>query len=287
MSYDLYFTSEALTLTEKQFTAYFSKRDCYTVNGGQAFYENEDTGVYFYFDYESDNPGMVAFNLNYFRPHFFGLEAAPEVAAFVTKFGLSIEDPQTDGMGDGPFTIDGFLRGWNAGNRFGYKAILSPEDRPDTHVCPTRELERIWKWNFNRKSLQGLAGDDVFVPIIMFTKSGMQTKASVVWPDACPTYIPKVDLVFVIRDELSSNRSADDPYETTIAEWADIRPVIEEYPFDEKLGCYRLEFKSTPASLSDFVRSIPLVPHNRHTGIPYDSVLNAEMVYEFTKSSEQ
>ena len=142
MSYDLFLKSNAAALDADGFEAYFDTRPNYTVNNGQAFYENEDTGVYFSFDYASDEAETVAFNLNYFRPHFFGLEAAPEVAAFISAFNLNIHDPQTDGMGDGPFSVEGFLRGWNAGNRFGYRAVLSQDERPETQVYPTVELER-------------------------------------------------------------------------------------------------------------------------------------------------
>ncbi len=117
MSYDLFLKSESLTADE--FESYFNSRPHYTLNGDQAFYENEDTGVYFSFDYAPDELGTVAFNLNYYRPHFFGLEAAPEVEAFVWAFNLTIDDPQIEGMSDGPFSVDGLLRGWNAGNRFG------------------------------------------------------------------------------------------------------------------------------------------------------------------------
>ena len=98
MSYDLFLKSDSSALTAEQFASYFSRRDCYTADKTRASYENEDTGVYFVFYYGGDDEDdSVAFNLNYFRPHFFGLEAAPELAEFVTTFNLSIGDPQTNG----------------------------------------------------------------------------------------------------------------------------------------------------------------------------------------------
>lgn len=160
MSYDLFLNPSSRPLSGEQFASYFGERAHYTVGNDQAFYENADTGVYFFFDHNDDGPGSVTFNLNYFRPHYFGLEAAPEVAAFITAFDLSIEDPQSDGMGDGPFSIKGFLQGWNAGNRFGYRAVLSQGDQNENRVYPTADLERIWRWNFNRSSLQ----DEVAAP---------------------------------------------------------------------------------------------------------------------------
>ncbi|QCP52451.1 hypothetical protein FAZ95_25110 [Trinickia violacea] len=90
MSYDLFFTLPA-DVAQDDVEAYFRQRRCYRVDGG-ATYENPDTGVYFSFAVdEGEVPNeqgtgpqrRIAFNLNYFRPHIFGLEAEPEVSAFV------------------------------------------------------------------------------------------------------------------------------------------------------------------------------------------------------------
>lgn len=278
MSYDLFLKSESATLTEDHFESYFSARPHYTLNSSQAFYENEDTGVYFSFDYAPDEMGVVAFNLNYYRPHFFGLEAAPEVGAFIAAFNLTIDDPQTDGMGEGPFSVDGFIRGWNAGNRFGYRAILSRDDRPATQVYPTSELERIWRWNLNRAALQNRMGEALFVPKFMFFKGGTQARSAVVWPDACPIFMPKADIVIVLRDELSSSTDR----EVTVVEWPEIQSVVKVFPVDEEHGHFRLDYEATPASVVRFIRALPIVPQEPDSGLAYDSVLNAELVLENT-----
>src|SRR5262245_20463321 len=115
MSYDLYFLSRSVGrgLSRDEFAGYFSDRNKYQVSESQALYSNEDTGVYFTFDYaepgedsesqaEGDPPMLpVTFNMNYFRPHIFGLEAEPEVAAFVSNFNLTVSDPQMSGMDTG------------------------------------------------------------------------------------------------------------------------------------------------------------------------------------------
>jgi len=284
MSYDLFLTPNSTTLTGDQFASYFSARSHYAVNNDQAIYENEDTGVYFSFDYMSDAGGSVSFNLNYFRPHFFGLEAAPEVAAFISAFNLSIDDPQNDGMGDGPFSMEGFLRGWNAGNRFGYRAILSQDERPETHVYPSADLERVWRWNSNRLALQDSVGDSLFVPRIMFMRGTDMARAAIVWPDACPIYMPEADIVIVLRDELSTTPAVDDPREITVVEWANIEPVVNGYPYDENHGHFRLEYDLAPSALSEFVRSLPMVQHDPAMGLASDSVLDAELVAEFTSA---
>ena len=89
MSYDLFFKPRRGDADSSQFAEYFRNRRHYKVDVPEVLYENEDTGVYFMFDLErepDEDEGThypVALNLNYFRPSFFGLEAEPEVTAFV------------------------------------------------------------------------------------------------------------------------------------------------------------------------------------------------------------
>ena len=85
MSYDLFFRPRHGILEAQQFAAYFARRKHYELNGKQAWYENEDTGVGFSFDLEDpldesdDDPFPIAMNINFFRPSYFILEAEPEV----------------------------------------------------------------------------------------------------------------------------------------------------------------------------------------------------------------
>src|SRR5436190_13882956 len=112
MSYDLFFTSAQIS--QEDFRSYFQKRPAYELHGNQAAYQNKETGVYFSFEYGDTPPGfkyLASFNINYYRPHYFILEAEPEVSRFVERFGFEVHDPQTDGMGDGPYTPEGLLNG--------------------------------------------------------------------------------------------------------------------------------------------------------------------------------
>ncbi|MDD5260259.1 MAG: hypothetical protein PHD76_00260 [Methylacidiphilales bacterium] len=134
MSYDLYFTSPKIS--REEFTSYFRSRSSYEVSDQQALYQNQDTGVYFSFDYTESEPvdegaikSSAAFNLNFYRPHFFALEAVDEVTAFVEHFKFLIHDPQNDGMENGPYSPEVFLKGWNHGNEFGYAAVLQQHYR--------------------------------------------------------------------------------------------------------------------------------------------------------------
>src|SRR5262245_29767647 len=143
MSYDLYFKSRSgePSVSAEDFASFFRARPNYEVSEQQAIYQNEATGVYFIFDIgdeesEEEEPGLLplSFNLNYLRPHIFGLEAELELSTLVKQFDLLVSDAQIDGMNEGEYSADGFLRGWNTGNEFGYQSILSqsPDHQPMT-----------------------------------------------------------------------------------------------------------------------------------------------------------
>lgn len=245
MSYDLFFLvpEDRPAVSIDDFAAYFGSRPWYQLNGAQALYGNENTGVYFVFDHiEADDefdmadlgeddedadddadappsppadglkPANVSLNVNYFRPHIFGLEAAPEIEAFVREFDLRVDDPQFDGMGRGEFSVDHFLQGWNAGNRFAYQAITQQmresDEQPvrEFHTLPTAEIERVWRWNHAAADLQTRLGEGVFVPHIRFIHHDGGVCSFVVWGDAIGTVLPRTDYVILVRDELAPRR---------------------------------------------------------------------------------
>lgn len=163
MSYDLFFIKNKRKFLKTDFVEYFQSRPLYNIEGNQAWYSNEDTGVYFCFEYQDENSEnleeleastkyIASFNINYNRPHIFGLEAEPEVKSFVDKFKLNIFDPQMNGMEDGPYTSEGFLQGWNEGNLFGITAMMHQNgvvlSNYDLATLPYVKIEHYWKWNY-------------------------------------------------------------------------------------------------------------------------------------------
>src|SRR5437867_5761139 len=211
MSYDIYFTKPRIS--REQFMAYFRARPNYEVSAQQCIYQNQDTGVYFLIDY-TEAPGADAettdstasLSLNYYRPHVFGLEAVDEIAAFIDHFRFSIHDPENEGMGDGPFSRDGFLRGWNHGNEFGYSAILRGDNAPEkVWALPGERLEAIWRWNLDKARIQESFGEDRFIPRVIFMIVGGRAVSVAVWPDAISELVPEVDCLFIGRDGLASN----------------------------------------------------------------------------------
>lgn len=295
MSYDLFFAPTYRVCGIDEFLDYFNSRPNYKIEGAAAYYFNEYTGVYFSFEYngdvhpdeddeedeeetddEQEDDYPIAFNINFYRPSYFGLEAANELVEFVAEFELDVLDPQSDDEEEG-FSAESFLRGWNAGNRFAYRAILGNDEYlQEALTYPTAGLHEIWKWNYERDELQNRLGDDIFVPRIYFMKVNDKVVTTTLWPDAIPVCLPKVDFVLVLRKELSSQPNSEEPEVLRVA-WKELASVIETYPFEEDYF-YRMEFEYPEDSLCDFVSQLPLNPHDPEEIQAYDSILDEELV---------
>ena len=232
MSYDLFLFPDG-SFDQDDFVKFFKDRPGYSMpedNDPTFFiYENELTGTYFSFQYipkEDINPELIkeegwpnanhiAFNMNYFRPHTFGLEAVEEVEAVVKELKCQVRDPQYEGMGT-QWDREGFLRGWNWGNAFAYQAILGEvfKDLKRTHsleedlktlasaiqtyFAPTREIEDVWKWNYNKDRLYDYVEEKYFISRVMWgaledkKERPYEPVKTVVWGQGVPIIIPEV-----------------------------------------------------------------------------------------------
>src|SRR5512138_635366 len=155
MSYDIFFRPRSRHVSPDAFFNHFRQRAHYKVENGQAWYQNEDTGVYFVFDHDEagENAEQYPFslNINFVRPSYFILEAEPEVTALVTQFGFLVYDPEQREAGDKEYRSELLISGWRSGNEFGCAAVMkNKEDRPDVACLPTSRLHDVWRWNFGR-----------------------------------------------------------------------------------------------------------------------------------------
>jgi len=307
MSYDLSFlaSSAAAAPGRDALGEYFRARPNYTQNDGQFWYANEDTGVYFSFEWsdgrdelppDSDDPpeavgpaddfadAGLAFNLNYVRPHIFGLEAETEVSSLVRRFGLLVDDPQMNGMGRGAYSPEGFLSGWNDGNRFAYSALAAQgamgADVPGSSL-PAARLEHAWRWNLNRGRLQEeLNAMDVFVPKIMTLLHEGEVKTFVVWGDAMPAALPDTDLIVMAREDMAPRRFFRRKPDVTIATQAELEPIRKRGRRVGGDGGYLLfDYAVPPDPIVDFFKArSPLAGELK--GVPTDKVLTRELLVE-------
>ncbi len=296
MSHDLYFRSRSPdTANPHDFAAWFRPREHYQVNDAHAVYFNRRTGVSFEFRYNEefdeadggardDRPLLpVAFNLNYVRPHVFALEAEPEVAEFVRQFDLAVLDPQPEGMGEGEYTAEGFLRGWNAGNEFACRAARSQSPDQPFPMLPARRIEQIWRWNFDTDRRRREIGSRLYVPTILLCAFEGRVQSAVAWARGVPILLPDVDLCLVsAKGSLLWHlvlRLVGKPLGGTIlltrTELELILANFKQVPGD--LPACELAFDQMPADLEQLLES-KLPPEKMPTGIRFETVLDQELV---------
>ncbi len=291
MSYDLYFKPRHGSFTEEGFDLYFRDRPNYKCEGFQAWYGNEDTGVYFVFELQTERESVenddddapeyfpVALNINYLRPSYFIVEAEPEVTAFVKHFDLLVSDPQTDGMGDGEYNADRLLSGWNCGNEFGYAAILKDENnRSELSHLPTEQLHNAWRWNHSRSQIQESVGESKFVPRIMFMNLGGSTVTAAVWPDGIPVIVTRVDYLCVPRKELAPTKFFRKKQDTTFVAWDEVLSILIKHGTQNKDGSISLSYMTPPPDVAKFVQALP-AETRAVSGLAADRVLDRE-IYE-------
>lgn len=278
MSYDLFLRGrDGAPIDRGAFEAHLRARRHYRVEAGHAQYGNDDTGVYFHFDHDEQS-GVVAFNLNYFRPHVFALEAEPEVSAFVEALGCSVDDPQVDGMARGPYRREGFLRGWDAGNLAAHRAFLEHGgDRGGLLTLPAATIERYWRWNLARAELAAELGDAVFVPKVRYFQEQGRVLSSVIWGDAVPIALPEVDRVVVVRDALRTDDDGDRPA-FAVVDGAAARAQLAAFPARPgPVACVVGRWDPPHPGLVDWFRAQPS-REGTLDGASLDRVLCAELV---------
>jgi hypothetical protein len=225
MSYDLtLYPRPGVSLTRDEFTAYFTDNEPWSLNGDEANYENEATGVYFHLTHrdgeveDEASKGKTAadatgprlwFNINFCRPRFFGREASSVLDAVATDLGLialTEDGEEIDSEGIGEEMLDQ----WNRGNDWACRAILAMHGTgTGVHPFPAKALGDNWVWTYQREQMaEDLFDDDidVFVPRVMYLRHEGKPRSLAVWPNLIPTAVPKVDLVYVARDELPAGK---------------------------------------------------------------------------------
>src|ERR1051325_1607755 len=158
MSYDLYLLARSGQLDQAAFSDYFGNRNGYRLHGGQAWYENEDTGVYFSFDLPDEEDAeeldeevpryACAFNMNLSRPGFFALEAARELRTVTEELRFDMFDPQT-GSRSG-FDEQRFVESWNHSNQKATAVLRHAQPEMATYHLPRWTLDATWTWNYHR-----------------------------------------------------------------------------------------------------------------------------------------
>jgi len=277
MSYDLFFKSRA-DASDEAVLGFFRDRARYTIEENRVYYGNDDTGVYFGLEFGNhDRPGFpIALNINYCRPSYFILEAAPEVSAFVEALDLAVFDPQ-GAMTQGQFDSQAMMSAWNKGNAAATREIQASAPNDEAFDLPSATLRQAWQWNSNRTQLQNKLGESIFVPLIMFASIEGDTVTSAVWPDAIPAVLPKVDHLCISRKEFAPRKLFRKEPDVTFVSWTQAEPVLRKYGTADQHGTIVLSYDTPPKELASFVRKLPEELRTTMRLFP-DRVLDRELV---------
>jgi hypothetical protein len=278
MSYDLYLDFKSRVRMEDIFE-FFLARANYKANGSQIIYENGLTGVYFMLNFSEEKKGFLRkndikahININYCRPSFFGLEAEIEIADLLKRFPCQIHDPQMNGMGDGPYSREGFLRGWNAGNEFGIEAVLSQSSDPILHL-PSSQLHKTWHWNYSRPLRQARCGNRQFVPQVLYMLISGRVRTVAVWGDALPAILPEVDFILLARQENGNSVFGYMP-------WDEVTDLLNANGYHCETDGFNLDYTAPPARVGDFIRDFTPADRSELTRLSPDRILDEELVQQ-------
>ncbi len=283
MSYDLFLRSRKGAIGKKDFEAYFQDRRSYDAEAGHAAYSNEETEAYFSFEWvdaRDDEEGElypIKFNINYFRPSYFIMEAEIEVSALVRAFDLVVDDPQWKGMGKGEYDAKVLMSGWNAGNESAYDIILeTPEQRSHLRTLPSATVLQAWRWNFERDARQQSVGDTKFVPRIQFLEVEGQMTSAMFWPDGAPLVAAPVDK-FILGGENLLRRRPDMAKAGRLLPWAEAIQILAPFIKQAPGPVITFEYDETPSEVLDFLLRRSSEPASS-TIWPQDRVLDREIV---------
>jgi len=211
MSFDLsFYKKKGSVLPEQDIRNYLSNK-AYDKNPGanEWVMENEDTRVYFSFDYfhindtDQEPENFIStgfnFNLNFVRPDFFGLEAFIFVEELIHTFDLYVLDPQSSGEIEKP--VKGQLfQSWYNSNENTSKQFYKEYN---LKYLPKEKSDKAWRYNFIKSEHQKKLGEDnYFVPKILFFENKLNGEIETisVWPYNAPYVFPMVDYFLLDRE---------------------------------------------------------------------------------------
>ncbi len=249
---------------------------CCTPKGDVALLAH--TRVNFWFEYETSRflflkrrVHRAHFEVNYSRPSHFALESEIELAALAAEFAPEIEDPQIDGMGEGPYSRDGFMSGWNFGNTSSVRSRLSGQPDDEFPIMPQSKLHAAWSWNYRSDAWVEKANHQLFVPAIEFVRINGVPSRVAVWPTGMPIFLPKVDHVM-------PGRLVGDERCYGLAPWSEVLDLARRAGFDTTDDPLTLAYFRTPDAIAKWFAEMPLVDLREVPELASETIIDAEVV---------
>lgn len=273
MSYDLHL--QGALPTDAALRQHLSARPNFRVFDGFASYDH--LGASFSLRWEGDPLERLSFHMNYVRPGWFSHAAEPELRALVEAFGLSVEDPQSEGMGSGPYSREGFLRGWGWGNSWATRTMASfGSVGPNTPRLPRAQNLAAYVWNAELEATRAAFEDELnpcFVPqifLLSLPKQPATPLRAVAWTGDMALALPEVDAL-LLGDKMARTRDL----EGLLARW----PWVERpgrAPESPPLRYRALQFDAVPADLAAAVKAAAVKLPKQTTRLSPAAVLDGE-----------
>lgn len=246
MSYDLFFRTDRVAPTADALRAWLAARPYTTVTRGAVVWNDGAIGVSFRFELADDaRPGTVpvSFVMDLPRPGIAALVAEVEVQALVAAFGLGVFDPQPEGMADGIYSREGFLRGWRSANAAAHRDLLRGRADLPVPTLPAARNAAVVAWNRAREAyadrLAAVESLPCTVPPVMLLapRGDERTVLTAVAWSGEPTALPDVDLV--LASAPPTVRDTPDPGPARAIPLVALRPwltAFERRPADHRFG---------------------------------------------------
>ncbi len=216
MSYDITFYNKKNTeaATKDQIKVFLSENQ-YIVSeketGFEAHYENEDTGVYCYFDYfeeedeeekdeetEGYDKSKLTFSLNFGRPSFFAEETLPFVDTLAKKFNFLVYD----GNGLRESSIDTLMQSWAHTNKATINfAKTNPDKMTPMPFLSQQASKEWWLYQKMRKTIAGEIEEDIFIPniFLMMDEKTSEVRRMSTWTEGIACGFPVCDDIMLVK----------------------------------------------------------------------------------------
>jgi hypothetical protein len=239
MSFDLYFYKHKDNqLTEEGVAEYLTSNLQFnnSESSNQWVYENPETGVYFTIDWNKEFINIeetenfidfkdlnFSFNINFFRPNYFGLEAFPIIDRLIEALYLYVLNPQNDEDSDNPIKFEkgDLLASWIRSNS---RVTQSQHKEFNLEYMPEDKSNYFWWYQFHKIELENHISEDIYIPNLFIIKSieDSQLYTACAWTTHIPLLLPVVDYVIIQKKYRKLFRTIEEsgliPYDTIIKE---------------------------------------------------------------------
>jgi hypothetical protein len=275
-------------ITVQQIKDYFSGRGGYTVNDYQVLYSNEDTAVFYTFEYGkhqtreiSQSPAVlpVYFSLSYGKPHIFALEAETELVEFIHTFDLLTSDLFMKGTEFSDYRELDFYRGWNDGNESFYRELLKKDPQTKLNTLPVDLMEKCWRWNYHVSEMQAELGPEIFVPKIMYILHRSVFSTAVVWTDGQPITLPRVEKAILYRRTLAPGIHLGNKEDVALINISEVEPLLKDFSkTTEHLEYYTIIYKDTPKEIKHLIQTPKTTGKDDLVFVPFSEVHDRELI---------